>query len=87
MTPCARCVTPAKCGIHGCCPGTWPAEKPSGQHSSQANCKAAQAKLDAMRKDAERYRKLRRGQHLSSVNGVGDVLCAEQLDAAIDALP
>ena len=24
--PCARCVTPARCGIYGCCPGTWPAE-------------------------------------------------------------
>lgn len=23
---CPRCVTPAKCGVHGCCPGTWPAE-------------------------------------------------------------
>ena len=23
---CARCVTPAKCGIYGCCPGTWSAE-------------------------------------------------------------
>ena len=27
---CLRCVTPAKCGIHGCCPGTWPAEEPQG---------------------------------------------------------
>lgn len=25
---CSRCVTPAKCAIHGCCPNTWPAEQP-----------------------------------------------------------
>lgn len=25
-TGCFRCVTPRKCGVHGCCPGTWPAE-------------------------------------------------------------
>ena len=24
---CLRCVTPAKCGMHGCSPGTWPAEQ------------------------------------------------------------
>lgn len=27
MSGCARCVTPAKCGIYGCCPGTWPSEQ------------------------------------------------------------
>jgi hypothetical protein len=26
MARCVRCVTPAKCGVHGCCPNTWPAE-------------------------------------------------------------
>jgi len=36
-------------------------------------------------KDAERYRLLRRGQHWSVINGVGDTLRADQLDAAIDA--
>ena len=35
--------------------------------------------------DAARYRMLRRGQHLSVINGVGDTLRAEELDAAIDA--
>ena len=35
--------------------------------------------------DAARYRMLRRGQHWSVINGVGDTLRAEELDAAIDA--
>ena len=35
--------------------------------------------------DAERYRLLRRGQHWSVVNGIGDTLRGEALDAAIDA--
>lgn len=26
---CIRCVTPAKCAVHGCCPGTWPEETAS----------------------------------------------------------
>ncbi len=36
-------------------------------------------------KDSERYRLLRRGQHWSVINGIGDTLRADQLDAAIDA--
>lgn len=36
--------------------------------------------------DADRYRKLRRGQHWSVINGIGDTLRAESLDAAIDAM-
>ena len=47
----------------------------------------AAAELTALRKDAERYRKVRRGQHWSVVNGIGDVLRAKQLDAAVDAVP
>lgn len=39
----------------------------------------------ALRVDAERYQILRRGQHWSVINGVGDELRADQLDAAIDA--
>lgn len=38
-----------------------------------------------MREDARRYQLLRRGQHWSVINGVGDQLRAEALDAAIDA--
>jgi hypothetical protein len=36
-------------------------------------------------KDAQRYRLLRRGQQWSVINGIGDVLRADALDAAIDA--
>ena len=39
---------------------------------------------DALRKDAERYRFLRRGQHWSVVDGIGNVLRGDTLDAAID---
>lgn len=35
--------------------------------------------------DAKRYRSLRRGQAWSVINGIGDVLRGEDLDAAIDA--
>ena len=34
--------------------------------------------------DAKRYRILRRGQHWSVINGIGDTLRADQLDAEID---
>lgn len=46
---------------------------------------AAQARAEAVEKDAERYRWVRRGQHWSVINGIGDDLRADQLDAAIDA--
>lgn len=48
---------------------------------------ALHAECQKMRKDAERYRKVRRGQHWSVVNGIGDTLRAEALDAAVDAAP
>lgn len=35
--------------------------------------------------DADRYRLLRRGQNWSVINGIGDQLRADDLDAAIDA--
>lgn len=41
--------------------------------------------LDALRIDAERYRCLRRGQYWSVIDGIGDTLRADALDAAIDA--
>lgn len=37
-------------------------------------------------RDAARYRLLRRGQHWSVINGIGDTLRAEALDAAVDAV-
>lgn len=42
--------------------------------------------IDLLREDAERYRLIRRGQHWSVIDGIGDSLRAEQLDAAIDAV-
>ena len=48
---------------------------------AEAQAKAQQAQD---RKDAERYRLLRRGQHWSVIDGIGDTLRAEALDAAID---
>jgi len=41
--------------------------------------------LAEARKDAARYRLLRRGQHWSVINGIGDTLRAGELDATIDA--
>lgn len=41
--------------------------------------------IEALKADAERYQQLRRGQHWSVIDGIGDTLRAEQLDAAIDA--
>lgn len=40
----------------------------------------------AAAKDAERYRALRRGRYWSVIDGNGDTLCAEFLDAAVDAV-
>lgn len=36
--------------------------------------------------DAQRYRLARRGQHFSVINGIGDTLRGEALDAAADAV-
>ena len=41
--------------------------------------------IKALTVNAERYRLLRRGQHWSVINGIGDALRDEALDAAIDA--
>ena len=49
---------------------------------------SARALLAASRQDAEHaamYRLLRLGQHWSVINGIGDVLRADELDAAIRA--
>ena len=43
------------------------------------------AERDAAVADAARYRLLKRGQKWSVIDGIGDTLRAEQLDAAIDA--
>lgn len=41
--------------------------------------------LAEARRDQARYRALRRGQKWSVINGIGDTLRADELDAAIDA--
>ena len=43
------------------------------------------AEAEALRKDAERYRSVRRGQQWSVIDGIGDELWGEKLDAAVDA--
>ena len=50
-----------------------------------AEIEALRAERDALRADAERYQALRRGQKWSVVDGIGNTLRAEELDAAIDA--
>ena len=47
--------------------------------------KAGVARSKANKIDAERYRALRRGQKWSVVDGIGDTLRWDDLDAAIDA--
>ena len=46
---------------------------------------ALKAENESLKRDAERYRMLRRGQRWSVVNGIGDYIRADELDAAIDA--
>lgn len=45
----------------------------------------AHAAIEPYKRNAERYQALRRGQHWSVINGIGDVLRADELDASIDA--
>ena len=45
----------------------------------------AEAKTETLSKDAARYRALRRGQKWSVIDGIGDTLRGDALDAAIDA--
>lgn len=49
-----------------------------------ADLRACLKPLEEQAKDAARYRQLRRGQRFSIVNGIGDVLRAEELDIAVD---
>jgi hypothetical protein len=54
-------------------------------NASQQAAKDAKARQAALELDAARYRLLRRGQQWSVINGIGDVLRADDLDAAVDA--
>ncbi|KVH78410.1 hypothetical protein WJ41_03200 [Burkholderia ubonensis] len=64
--------TDASCFINALRALLAPTQQPSGEVT------------DDDKQDAERYRCLRRGQHWSVLNGIGDTLRAEELDAAID---
>lgn len=43
------------------------------------------AKRSALEKDAARYRLVRRGQHWSVIDGIGNTLRADELDKQVDA--
>lgn len=60
----------------------WMAE--GGRYEYAVKIAAMLNEVEELRRDAERYRLLRRGQKWSVVNGAGDELRAEDLDAAID---
>lgn len=47
---------------------------------------AALLEVARLRKDAERYAVVRRGQHWSVIDGIGDPLTGDRLDAGIDAV-
>jgi len=47
---------------------------------------ALRARIDVLERDAARYQELRRGQHWSVVNGIGDTLRADDLDEDVDAV-
>lgn len=42
--------------------------------------------IEGLRKDAERYAVVRRGQHWSVIDGIGDPLTGDALDAGVDAV-
>jgi hypothetical protein len=51
----------------------------------QVNITPPAQAADSVQEDAARYRLLRRGQHWSVIDGIGNDLRAEALDAAVDA--
>ena len=80
MKHCKGCSHPTICNIHGC-----GVDEARANVARKAKADEANAEQVAFRRDALRYRLLRRGQHWSVVNGIGGVLRAEDLDAAVDA--
>ncbi|HCE28448.1 MAG TPA: hypothetical protein DET46_06505 [Comamonadaceae bacterium] len=56
-----------------------------GYAAARLEIESLNAQLHAARGDAARYRLVRRGQHWSVINGIGNGLRAEELDAAVDA--
>jgi hypothetical protein len=71
----------ARCGLH---------EGTVYEVAAELNCaednEVLLAEIASLKKDAERYRMLRRGQHWSVIDGIGNTLRADGLDAAIDAV-
>ena len=66
----------------------WAALRRAGIQSEETVAEAIallHAENERLHEDAERYRLIRRGQRWSVIDGIGDSLRAEQLDAAIDA--
>ena len=64
--------------------------KSESDREAALNCvdvlwEAARASEDSVQEDAARYRLLRRGQHWSVIDGIGNELRAEALDAATDS--
>ena len=69
----------------------------AGQHDAEEPADAADrlalvaerdelfAEVERLRKDAERYQQVRRGQKWSVIDGIGATLRGERLDDAIDA--
>ena len=55
------------------------------EQGNQNDTPSALDEMAELRRDAMRYRLLRRGQHWSVINGIGEELRADELDSAIDA--
>lgn len=73
------------------CDGTGDVHGLDGEWRGVCSCPAgeilrAPAQHLDMVKDAERYRQVRRGQHWSVIDGIGDVLRGDGLDAKVDAI-
>jgi hypothetical protein len=64
--------------------GIWPTKAAAIQVAVERD--ELRAQVEAVQRDAERYRIVRRGQHWSVINGIGDELRGEELDAAIAAI-
>ncbi|WP_019573301.1 hypothetical protein [Curvibacter lanceolatus] len=58
----------------------------AAQPTARPETPASADSLEAMERDAGRYRQLRRGQRWSVINGIGDTLKGDELDEAVDAV-
>lgn len=59
---------------------------PDDAYAAADALEAQALEIERLRKDAERYAVVRRGQHWSVIDGIGDPLRGERLDAGIDAV-